>query len=187
MRAAVTCIALMCFASFAIADERYQLTDDLGQTDVDQAYMQAQVSDCVDVAEDAPEMKECAGRFASACMEEEPDWGYTTTGMYFCTEAEAAAWESVVQVQLVSARITATEADASDVASENNLTEGLPYRVPSLLEAQRTWEAYRDAECLVQYLRWRGGTGAKLLGASCRLEMTAQRAVALYLLTAEKG
>jgi len=44
-----------------------------------------------------------------------------------------------------------------------------------LLDAERKWVAFRDAECDYQYQTMEGGTMAKLLYGNCELRLTQQR------------
>lgn len=162
-----------------LAEGPFLERDDTGQIDVNTDSIAAAVSECADWYLTAPHsviesQPRCAGRVSDACMDEDADWGYSTTGMYFCTISEAYAWEAEVEkaAQLLEARFA--EDDAFDRGSEG--AEGvLPYRVPSLLQAQEKWTQSRDADCLVEYLEWRGGTGAKVLGAGCQLEANHKR------------
>ncbi len=49
----------------------------------------------------------------------------------------------------------------------------------ALTAAQRAWIAFRDASCGFEYELWSEGTIRSIVGASCMLELTAQRADAL--------
>lgn len=45
--------------------------------------------------------------------------------------------------------------------------------------AQRAWLAFREAECLMAYAGWGGGSMRNIASSACDLRMTAERAVAL--------
>lgn len=162
--------------------QSYQVQDEHGQTTVDQAYMDAQVRVCVESARAPADLSDCVGAFSGDCMNEDISWGQSTLGIYFCTEAETTVWDALVDesaADLLSQYRVLDDGDVDSVLS-------LPFKVPSLAQAQERWEETRDADCLVEYLQWRGGTGAKLLGAGCRLERTSQRVIWLKTLLEEK-
>lgn len=177
-----TVSALILMLPQELGAQYYQVQDEQGQTTVDQAYMAAQVRACVDSAGEPTELSDCVGVFSADCMNEDISWGQSTLGIYSCVEAETAVWDDLVDesaAELMDLYRALDDGDADSVSS-------LPLRVPSLTEAQNRWEKAREADCLVEYLQWRGGTGAKLLGASCRLERTSQRVIWLNTLLEEK-
>ncbi|WP_445326764.1 lysozyme inhibitor LprI family protein [Sphingobium sp. AN558] len=57
----------------------------------------------------------------------------------------------------------------------------LPSKEPGLLESQRTWLRYRDAECVMVSDQWAGGTGFSELGSLCRIELNQRRTIELKL------
>ncbi|WP_170516416.1 lysozyme inhibitor LprI family protein [Ruegeria atlantica] len=162
--------------------QNYQVQDEHGQTTVDQAYMDAQVRGCVESAGAPTDLSDCIGAFSGDCMNEDISWGQSTLGIYFCVEAETAVWDTLVDESAADLLVHYNMLDEGDAEKASSL----PFRVPSLTEAQERWEEMREADCLVEYLQWRGGTGAKLLGAGCRLERTSQRVVWLKTLLEER-
>ena len=52
---------------------------------------------------------------------------------------------------------------------------GGPGYAAALLASQRTWLAFRDAECLVESYEWRGGTMQTFVDAQCRTQVTNAR------------
>jgi len=160
----------------------YHVRDDLGQINVDQAYMSNKVRSCVQDAVVSPDLSDCVGLFSEACMNEDVSWGQSTTGMFFCIEAEAAVWDNLIDEYMTALLSRYQVLDAND----NELNSTLPLRTPSLSDAQQKWELAQDADCLVEYLRWRGGTGAKILGATCRLERSSERVIWLRTLLEEE-
>ena len=52
-------------------------------------------------------------------------------------------------------------------------------RAEKLLEAQRAWIVYRDAECALDYAEWGAGSMRNIAHADCRLQMTAERTIEL--------
>jgi len=109
---------------------------------------------------ETPAYRDCIGVASTACQEE-PD-GQTTIGMVACSARERAWWDEMLNHNY------ATLQDALDAET-----------FEALRLAQRNWIAFRDTECSFQYTYWREGTIRSLYGASCQLQMTAERALAL--------
>lgn len=109
---------------------------------------------------ETPTYRDCIGVASTACQAE-PD-GQTTIGMVACSARETAWWNEILNHNY------ATLQEALDAET-----------FEALREAQRNWIAFRDAECSFQYSYWREGTIRSLYGASCQLQMTAERALAL--------
>ncbi|WP_454724423.1 MULTISPECIES: lysozyme inhibitor LprI family protein [Cupriavidus] len=106
-----------------------------------------------------------SARYA-ACMN---GAGITTAGMHDCIAAETARQDTALN------------------AAYKRLQQAVaPARKTALLEAQRAWLAFRDANC-----RFRadpdGGTLAGLGAASCVMQMTADRAQELRDLAADSA
>ncbi|MDG1339002.1 MAG: DUF1311 domain-containing protein [Paracoccaceae bacterium] len=112
----------------------------------------------------------CVGDAATLCMDTEAD-GYSTVGMMFCTLAERTAWDDELNAAYKIARDFAKGMDAAD------MTHFPEYAVrdTQVLEAQRAWITYRDAKCAMEYGLWGAGSMRQIAGASCLLEMTAER------------
>ncbi|PCD77602.1 lysozyme inhibitor LprI family protein [Pseudothioclava arenosa] len=106
---------------------------------------------------------DCIGAGAKACFEM-PE-GMTTIGITQCLGVERAVWED-----LMNAEYKALGVQMSVRSEALN---------DKLLEAQRAWIAFRDADCAFDYARWGDGSISQISGASCLLEMTAARAIEL--------
>lgn len=106
----------------------------------------------------------CAGDAANICQSL-PD-GSTTNGIVACLQAETDVWDAMLNEEYGKARI------AFDSIGGEDLTT-------SLRDAQRAWIAFRDADCTMRYHQWIGGTIRSVVSASCHLQMTASRAIAL--------
>lgn len=110
-------------------------------------------------------------------MEGEPA-GQTTHGMVTCTVAETRLWEGYLDVEY---RASLAWAEAMD-AEESLLAPGFAKLAEALRGAQRAWIAFRDAECALARAFWGSGSMGRIAGASCMLEMTADRAIDLRAL-----
>ena len=108
----------------------------------------------------------CIGAASNACQRR--PGGDTTIGITECIAAETAAWDAILNREYRAAR------DALDGEGEIGIDTG-----QALLEAQRAWIAYRDAECALTYARWQGGTIRSIAAANCHLVFTATRAIEL--------
>ncbi|WP_043420381.1 lysozyme inhibitor LprI family protein [Cupriavidus basilensis] len=99
-----------------------------------------------------------------ACMSR-PD--VTTAGMHACISAETARQDKGLN------------------AAYQSLQQGIaPARKPKLLDAQRAWLKFRDANCSFQ-ADPDGGTLAGVNAAACVMQMTADRAKELSDFAAE--
>jgi uncharacterized protein YecT (DUF1311 family) len=65
--------------------------------------------------------------------------------------------------------------------------DGRPGYYPALLESQRAWLRYRDAQCLVAGYAARGGSMEPLLRNNCRQALTEQRTAVLRTMLEEGG
>lgn len=110
---------------------------------------------------DTPQrLQDCIGAASGPCMES-PDGG-TTMGMVDCLARETAWWDQLLNANYGTLR--------SDMEGE---------AFTALRDAQRAWIAFRDAECAFRYTFWREGTIRSLFYGSCRLDLTARRAIDL--------
>ena len=132
-------------------------------TDAERASIEACVTAARVASEDA---MSCAGRVASACMDQ--PGGDTTVGMVMCSAREHAIWD-----ERLNTAYRAFRAALDDAYSQN--------RREAVLIAQRAWIRYRDAECAQQALQFEGGTLASVISAGCYLQMTAERALELEI------
>ncbi|MEM7075612.1 MAG: lysozyme inhibitor LprI family protein [Pseudomonadota bacterium] len=110
---------------------------------------------------------DCIGAATEACTA--LPGGGTTLGISQCLSMETAAWDKILNQQYTLTRGHFTAFDDG----------GDPPLQQSLLQAQRAWIAFRDAECGFAYDRNRQGTIRVIVGANCLLRLTAQRAIEL--------
>lgn len=107
---------------------------------------------------------QCIGDAANVCQD--LPGGSTTIGIADCLGAETAVWDKLLNDHYQHARDRMFKIGGADLQI-------------SLRDAQRAWIAFRDAECALEYDRWSGGTIRTVVFASCQMQMTARRAIAL--------
>ena len=122
---------------------------------------------------DAEAMRQCIGQAASACMAGEG--GDTTIGMVTCLTEEAREWDMILTAWF--SRLT-RQAAAADVQLQE-LGSAAPPAGPALQRAHEHWQAFRDASCEYESLRFQGGTAGGPAAASCLLDLTATQALRL--------
>lgn len=132
---------------------------------------------CFDGAEDRAEATACIGLGAKTCMDAEQD-GHSTVGMMFCMMAETEAWDRVLNRDYVE---DMEAMRAMDVETAEHFPQ-FANRASNLLEAQRAWIAFRDAQCGLEYAVWGAGSMRQVAGATCHLDMTAERVIYLRFL-----
>ncbi|WP_323761466.1 lysozyme inhibitor LprI family protein [Maricaulis sp.] len=103
----------------------------------------------------------CIGEFSQACEQLAAD-GETTTGMLTCRGEEFEAWDRWLNESYLALR--------ESLAGE---------AVVTLREAQRSWIAHRDQDCLFLASLYAGGTLERVEQASCLSRKTAERAIEL--------
>lgn len=116
----------------------------------------------------------CIGTLSEACRAGE-EQGETTIGIVSCALAELRAWDGLLNEEYKATRAWAAETDAlnsKDFPEFANLAD-------SLLQAQRAWIAFRDAECGLAYALWGSGSMRNIASANCRMSMTAERTIHL--------
>lgn len=133
--------------------------------------MRAAIEACLETSPDRETGEACIGGPSDACMAMPAN--QTTVGMGTCVAAETRAWDALLNAAWPKLKATEAEADAADGMA----AAGLPTRAETLLAAQRAWIAFRDAECAHAYAQGGTGTIRSLYGASCRLTLTARRAL----------
>lgn len=104
-------------------------------------------------------LQKCKGAQAGPCTE--TDQGSTTAGSMMCWQAEGAAWRGLMEQAIERARTGASSA-----------------RAQALAASQDRWLAWRAAECQYQALIYEGGSLARVIGAYCVADLTADRAIA---------
>lgn len=127
------------------------------------AGLEATVRACFASAAPGETAPACLGAGAKPCTET-PE-ARTTMGTAMCIMAERAVWDDLLNTEYKALR-------AEFLARGEGLND-------KLLEAQRAWIAYRDAECDLDYAIWERGTIRQIVGANCDLQMTAARAIEL--------
>ncbi|MEM7509052.1 MAG: lysozyme inhibitor LprI family protein [Pseudomonadota bacterium] len=118
--------------------------------------------------------KTCIGTISGPCQEQPS--GATTIGIVDCLNREHRAWDTLLNRWWPDMK---ADAEATD-ASNREYGIDAPDASETLLNAQRAWLSYRDAECTFQWLRYAGGTIRGPVAASCMMEMTAERAIGFY-------
>ncbi|MEX2518593.1 MAG: lysozyme inhibitor LprI family protein [Paracoccaceae bacterium] len=125
-----------------------------------QAALVEQIDTCIGaVGEPADHADLCLGIHAQPCMEEETN--ASTQGMVGCIQAEAGAWDAILnrEYKNLLPRLDEEQTDA-------------------IRRAQRAWIAFRDADCAFPHVLIRG-TLAQPWGADCYMQHTARRAMTL--------
>ncbi|WP_377506767.1 lysozyme inhibitor LprI family protein [Octadecabacter sp. R77987] len=136
------------------------------------------VAGCFDAAPDFDAAKACIAVQSGVCMDIEQD-GYSTFGMSNCVRAETVAWDELLNVEYAMTRDRARSWDASETQPEYAVRAG------ALLDAQRVWITFRDAECALAYTEFGAGSMRTLSYTGCALDMTAERAIALRFMFQE--
>jgi uncharacterized protein YecT (DUF1311 family) len=124
---------------------------------------EAIVRDCFAFAGIAETQPNCLGYAASQCQT--LPGGSTTPGIADCISAETSIWDKILNEQY-----QATRAQFRSIGTDLS---------QSLLDAQRAWITYRDAECALTYERWIGGSIRSVAHANCVLGFTSERAIEL--------
>ena len=126
------------------------------------------VRGCLATTEEA---RGCIGAYAQPCMAKEG--GSSTAGMTACTAAETEAWDRLLNESYAALVIAAKRLTGGETG------EGAPDHEGLLREAQRTWLAFRDADCAQETAIWAEGSMRGIAGAYCMLERTATRVLEL--------
>ena len=109
---------------------------------------------------------QCIGVASNACQSE--PGGASTVGITTCNQRETAWWDEYLN------------------GAYDQLKQGLdPSVFASLKTAQRSWIAFRDADCSFQYERYGDGSMRNIAHSACMMSHTAQRAIDLYALSEE--
>ena len=109
-------------------------------------------------AEAEKDAHSCVGRISEPCMQT-PD-GQSTQGSVACAQREMQVWDGLLN-EAYTKLLTSLNTEAAE----------------DVRKAQRIWLTLRDADCRVPYYFYEGGTIVQILGASCLLEHTADRAI----------
>ena len=138
------------------------------------------LAECYGAAETIAARTTCIGEITRICEAEEPQGG-TTLGMATCAGIEADAWDALLEGEYRLALDWARAADAADPPA----VPDLPRREDALRAAQRAWDDFHAAECLLAFARWGSGSMRQVAGSRCRMRMLAERTVALRALREE--
>ena len=130
------------------------------------------LTQCYQDAPDTDAKAACLGEMSSTCMDSQ-EGGHSTLGMTSCLNAEADVWDGFLNVEYKATRDWAKRADED----EAEYFPGFAVRAEKLLEAQRAWIVFRDAECALDYAEWGSGSMRNIAYADCRLTMTAERTI----------
>lgn len=120
----------------------------------------AAVATCVERAKSLEALNACQTIVAQPCLER--PGGETTAGMIGCMDRSRAAWDA-----------------ALNAAYAKLMHQESPGQRAALRAAQRAWIAWRDASCAYEASAMEGGSLARVIGAGCVAETTAERAIAL--------
>lgn len=103
-------------------------------------------------------LQACKGALSEPCLDQ--PGSETTVGSVQCLLAEERGWSAQLDAALARGRANAP-------------------RAQFLQRSQEAWTAWREAECRYQASLYEGGSLARVLTASCRADLTADRAIAL--------
>lgn len=137
--------------------------------------IQAEIEGCLDAASaaggdpDGAGARACIGRETDACISRPEN--QTTLGMTACALAERDAWDALLNAWWKPLRARALKLD--EAAGD----DAAPAAAPALLEAQRAWLVFRDAECAYDDALGGGGTIRRIYAAGCLMRLTAERAL----------
>ena len=91
--------------------------------------------------------------------------------MNFCASLDFAAAAAALDAQW---ELTAAAMKAADAEADREY-DRQPSHYETLVEGQRAWLAYRDAQCLAESFAMRGGSMQPLIEYSCKAYMTELR------------
>jgi uncharacterized protein YecT (DUF1311 family) len=103
------------------------------------------------------------------------DNAQTQAEMNACAAADFAAADAELNIQW--AKTSAKLKETDNVTGQP--TDGRPSYYEALLEAQRSWLAYRDANCRVEGYKLRGGSAEPMEVSGCMAIMTRARTAEL--------
>ena len=146
----------------------------LAAQEIDSARVLANVRACFDAADATMSGKQaCIGEAALLCMDE-TEGGYSTLGQSQCQQAEAEAWDVLLNEQYRVAMDFAKGGDADE-------TEAVFARRAETLRAmQRAWIPFRDAKCAAEYAKWGMGSMRNIAGSGCLMQTNAEQTIQLW-------
>jgi len=106
--------------------------------------------------------RDCIGIVSDPCLQKPGN--ETTQSMVECVDRETRVWDDFLNAdyQLLLGSLAGAAAE-------------------SVRQSERAWIAARDADCKVPYDIYEGGTMARLDGASCAQDHTANRVLQLHV------
>lgn len=119
----------------------------------------------------------CIGQAADACMAAS-EGGYSNLGMVSCIAAELDWWDGELNAVYRDLRARERQLD-TDWSDDIPGLGPRPSGADTLRDVQRAWIGFRDASCTYEALDWWGGSGARLIEVTCRLQMTAEQTLRL--------
>jgi len=148
-------------------------TGGAGAQTADPAPWQGEFAACI-AGRSGPDFLACVGRAADPCQD--APGGSTTVGMTACFAMEADLWDAELNRIWPALR---KAAKAQDAVEADVMGGAFANFDDALLQAQRAWIAFRDAECALDYAQWGAGSMRSIAGAACRMDMTAERVARL--------
>lgn len=158
--AVIACLALPALAE----DKAYSAADDQAMLSCLAHFETSPPSDTMDSQAKPEKRQDCIGTVSNACMEQ--PGGSSTIGISECMSLETEWWDD--RLNTLYGQLRETMDDETMFA---------------LRDAQRAWVNFRDTECSFLYTRWRDGTIRSTMYSGCMLDMTANRAIDLEILT----
>jgi uncharacterized protein YecT (DUF1311 family) len=95
------------------------------------------------------------------------------------TECASRQFEKADRALNAQWKMTLAEMRKRDADPAEQDSTGRPGFADALLTSQRTWLAYRDAQCQLERLQAHGGSMASMLEIMCKASLTDQRTAAL--------
>jgi len=129
---------------------------------------------CYGEADGTEQRTQCISTMSQTCIEQE-DGGGSTLGISMCQNAEAEAWDVLLNDEYRQTMQWAKMADAEEAVYFPEFAN----LAKSLLAAQRAWITYRDAECELDYAIWGSGSMRHIAGTACIMQLTAERTIEL--------
>lgn len=123
---------------------------------------------CLGVAE-PDDSDRCMDAYSRQCAKDLPGVGGTVT-LSACAAAETKGWDRLLNENHADLVVLSKRR----AAGKDEAIVSPPLEV-MLRDAQRAWNAFRDADCRHEHAIWGEGSQRQLAGAVCLLERTARR------------
>ncbi|MFQ5623497.1 MAG: lysozyme inhibitor LprI family protein [Paracoccaceae bacterium] len=112
----------------------------------------------------------CIGRMTEHCQQTNPG-GETMLGSRLCVIEEWHVWNGMLNDAYQRLMFSSQRDDAAD----GDWAKNLKPRAAALMESQRAWTAFRDAECTYVIAKWGTGSVRAIAGSACQRDLTARR------------